>query len=82
MKSKFLLLLVFYSLSLGLIQPACADDSAAANSTKNSLAKLSAQIAVIDRDRILKLADAALALRPPHEGRRRRARRRLHAHRR
>jgi uncharacterized protein (TIGR03790 family) len=65
MKLKFLLLLILCSLSLSLVLPAWADDSGAANSTKNSLPKLSAQIAVIDRDRILKLADAALALKPP-----------------
>jgi uncharacterized protein (TIGR03790 family) len=65
MKSKHLLLLVFYSFGLDVVQPIWADDSGTTNSTKTPPQKLSAEIAVIDRDRILKLADAALALKPP-----------------
>ncbi len=65
MKSTHLLPLILCSLTLSLVQPACADDFGTTNSTKISLQKLSAQIAIIDRDRILKLADAALTLKPP-----------------
>src|ERR1019366_4001994 len=65
MKLKQLLLLTFYSFSLGVVQPTWADDSGATNSIKNPLPKISFEVAMIDHDRILKLADQALTLKPP-----------------
>jgi Alginate lyase len=65
MKSKRLQLLIFYSLSLGAVQPTWADDSGAINSIKSPLPKISFEMAIVDRGRILKLADQALTLRPP-----------------
>jgi hypothetical protein len=65
MKLKPILLLVFCSFSTGIVQPTRADDSGAPNSIKEPLRKISAEMAAIDHDRILKLANEALALKPP-----------------
>jgi hypothetical protein len=65
MKLKQLLLLIFYSFSLDVVQPTWADDSGATNSIKNLLPKTSFEMAMIDHDRILKLAEQALTLKPP-----------------
>src|ERR1035437_7362472 len=65
MKLKRLQLLIFYSFCLGVVQPTWADDSGATNSIKNPLPKISFEVAMIDHDRILKLADQALTLKPP-----------------
>jgi hypothetical protein len=65
MKLKWLQLLIFYSFSLGVVQPTWADDSGATNSIKNPLPKTFFEMARIDHDRILKLADQALTLKPP-----------------
>src|SRR5208282_2046246 len=65
MKLKQFLLLIFYAFSLDVVQPAWADDSGATNSINPPLPKTSFEIAMIDHDRILKLADQALALKPP-----------------
>jgi hypothetical protein len=65
MKLKWLQLLIFYSFSLGVVQSTWADDSGATNSIKNPLPKTFFEMARIDHDRILKLADQALTLKPP-----------------
>jgi hypothetical protein len=69
MNLKNLLLLILCSFSLDAVQPTWADDSGAANSIINPLPKTSFEIAMkiamIDHDRILKLADQALTLKPP-----------------
>jgi len=65
MKLKRILLLIFYSISLVIVQPTWADDSGATYSIRNPLQKTSFEVAMIDRDRILKLAGQALNLKPP-----------------
>jgi hypothetical protein len=65
MKLKRLLLLIFFAFSLGVVQSTWADDSAATNSIKSLPKKISFELAMIDHDRILKLADHALTLKPP-----------------
>jgi hypothetical protein len=57
-------LLIFCALSLDVVQPTWAD-SGTTNSIQNPLPKTSVRIAKIDHDRILKLADEGLTLKPP-----------------
>jgi len=49
---------------LVVVQPIQAEDAGATNSIRNSLQNLSFEIAMIDHDRILKLADQALTSKP------------------
>jgi hypothetical protein len=62
---KPLLLLAFCSVSLQVVQPTWAADSAHTNSIHRPLPKTAFEVALIDRDRILKLAAQALTVRPP-----------------
>src|SRR6266446_110140 len=65
MKLKQLPILLLCSFSLRVVQPARADDAGAANSIKKPFPETSVKIATIDRDRILKLANQAITLKPP-----------------
>ncbi|HZM02914.1 MAG TPA: alginate lyase family protein [Candidatus Saccharimonadales bacterium] len=65
MKLKRLLLLIFYSSCLAIIQRSWADDPTPANPIESPRAKISFKVARLDHDRILKLADQALLLEPP-----------------
>jgi Alginate lyase len=69
MQWKHLPLLVFFSFGLDVVQPIWADDSGVTNAIQTPLPKTFSEVAVkvamIDHDRILKLAAQALALKPP-----------------
>lgn len=65
MKSNRFLLPILCSLSLWVVQPALTDEIGALNPTKPPLHRISFAVAMIDRDRILKLANQALVLKPP-----------------
>jgi hypothetical protein len=65
MKLKRFLLLIFCLIGLSVAQPTSAEDSVANSSVKNPLSTTVIEIARIDRDRVLNLADLALALKPP-----------------
>ena len=64
MKNKSFLFVSCCAVSLSLVHPGWADASASTRSTETPSEKLAIQVARIDRDRILRLADQALTWKP------------------